>query len=241
MPARINILERVIQAIAVSIQGLRILVVLHYGIRAYEPAYRRIIISSVVVVQAGIVQPLAGKQLVRIYSPLTISTDSKGATLVFYPHGNLVLATGWAGREEKISRDQDARLLIRILSQWDMNHYTPLFISEGNTEQKHLAIGRSDYLNVVYNKALKGMGNSLVIYGWAFRDQDTHILKALDRQQPARIAVSVYMQNPEWQDYCNHVKTAIDSCHNLKHCHLDFFDSDSDELWTKCTSFQQMP
>ncbi|MFA5374465.1 MAG: DUF4917 family protein [Dehalococcoidia bacterium] len=173
-----------------------------------------------------------------MYEPIS---SAKGATLVFYPHGNLVLAKGWVGKEEKISKDRSDCLLSEILSQWNMNHYTPLFISEGNTEQKHLAIGRSDYLNVVYNKVLPDVGDSLVIYGWAFGDQDAHILKALDRHQPARIAVSVHMHNDEWRDYCHHVKAAIDSCYRLKHCHLDFFDSESEEVWMKCTRFKHPP
>ena len=114
-----------------------------------------------------------------------------------------------------------------------MSHYTPLFITEGNTEQKRLAIGRSDYLNVVYNKVIPDLGKSLAIYGWAFGDQDEHILKALDRQPPERIAVSVYMQNDEWRDYCNRIKDALASHHKLKYCHLDFFDSESEEAWMK--------
>jgi hypothetical protein len=54
---------------------------LHSAIRAYKPPYRRIVVAGVVKVQAGVVQPLAGKQLVRIYSALTISADSKGESI----------------------------------------------------------------------------------------------------------------------------------------------------------------
>jgi hypothetical protein len=173
-----------------------------------------------------------------MYAPIG---SAKGATLVFYPHGNLVLATEWVGQEEKISKDNSDCLLNQIVSKWNVNHYTPLFISEGSTEQKHLAIGRNDYLNVVYNGVLRDIGKSLVIYGWAFGNQDEHILRALDRQQPERIAVSVYMQSAEWLDYCNHVKTAVASCHKLKYSRLDFFDAESEEVWTKCTSFKIAP
>ena len=66
MPARINVLQWIVIAIAIPIETLRVPIVRHNRIRAYKPANRRIIIAGVVVVQAGIVQPLAGEQLVRI-------------------------------------------------------------------------------------------------------------------------------------------------------------------------------
>ena len=66
MSRGINIFQRVVIAIAVSIQCLWVFIVLHNGIRTDKPANRRIIVAGVVVVQAGIIQPLAGEQLVRI-------------------------------------------------------------------------------------------------------------------------------------------------------------------------------
>jgi len=66
MSCRINVFQRIVIAVAVSIQRLWIFIVRHNRIRADKPPNRRIVVAGVVVVQAGIVQPLAGKQLVRI-------------------------------------------------------------------------------------------------------------------------------------------------------------------------------
>jgi hypothetical protein len=45
---------------------LRGFIIRHNRIRTDEPANRRVVVAGVVVVQAGIVQPLAGEQLVRV-------------------------------------------------------------------------------------------------------------------------------------------------------------------------------
>ena len=69
-----------------------------------------------------------------------------GTTLVFYPHGNLVLATNFLGQETKICSDQQADLLENIIRQWKIEDSTPLFVSEGSSDQKLGAIHRNGYL-----------------------------------------------------------------------------------------------
>ena len=61
MPRRVHILQRVVNTIAVTVQGLGIGGTLHNDIRADEPAGYRVIVARAVVVQAGAVQPLSGE------------------------------------------------------------------------------------------------------------------------------------------------------------------------------------
>jgi hypothetical protein len=59
-----------------------------------------------------------------------------GSTLVFYPHGNLVLATDLFGEERKIVRDDFDNLLDTVVRKWQSGNYTPLFVSEGDFSAK---------------------------------------------------------------------------------------------------------
>ncbi|RLG15217.1 DUF4917 domain-containing protein [Candidatus Pacearchaeota archaeon] len=118
--------------------------------------------------------------------------DSYNSTLVFYPHGNLVLATDSYGNEIKITRANDLYLLDTIVKRWRRRNYSPLFVSEGKSSQKLKAIRRSSYLNTVYDSVLPNLGKTIVIYGWSIGDNDKHILKKILKRKVGRIAISVF-------------------------------------------------
>ena len=61
MPARVNIPQRIVQAIAVPVKALGIEWCRHYGIRADKPPYGSVIVPCIIVVQPGGVKPLAGE------------------------------------------------------------------------------------------------------------------------------------------------------------------------------------
>jgi hypothetical protein len=116
-----------------------------------------------------------------------------GATLVFYPHGNLMLATSLSGEETKLSAEQPfGRLLDRVIRAWETQDRLPLFVSEGETQQKHAAISRSGYLSTVYNDVMTKIGPSVTIYGWSMAENDDHILRRVCSPKISRIAVSVH-------------------------------------------------
>lgn len=148
-----------------------------------------------------------------------------GATLVFYPHGNLVLARDFDETERKISTGGFQGLLDQILAEWESESTVPLFVCDGTSEQKVKSIGGSDYLQRVYREVLPAMGDSLVVYGWAMGEQEAHILQKLTQGRPKRIAVSVYQQN---EVYMRHVAD------KLREANLPepvFFDSASPGCW----------
>lgn len=79
--------------------------------------------------------------------------SDKHVTLVFYPHGNLILAKNKMGGEFKIStnqRDQKS-LLDSIFYTWENAECTPLFICEGTSQQKLNAINSTPYLKQFSN------------------------------------------------------------------------------------------
>lgn len=72
-------------------------------------------------------------------------------TLVFYPHGSLILLTDENNAELKIKLKNRDNLLDEIANKWN-EKYVPLFVSEGDSTQKEKAIKRSSYLNFIYEK-----------------------------------------------------------------------------------------
>lgn len=128
--------------------------------------------------------------------PYAPATD---ATLVFYPHGNLITARKDNYTEQKLAAagGNTIGLLDRILEQWEGGSVAPLFVCEGTSEHKKQAIANSGYLTRVFREVIPTISPSLVIYGWNISDQDRHILEQLKRAQHRliRVAVSVYGQD----------------------------------------------
>jgi len=163
--------------------------------------------------------------------------DVRGATLVFYPHGNLVLASDFSGREVKICSDEQADLLDTIVRRWSLSDCTPLFVSEGTTSQKSQAIQRNAYLRTISNTVLPKLGkhqDPIAVYGWSIGDQDSHLLAAIGRNEPSRLAVSVHMASESWEDFCAHIRRALNSTHGFAGTSLFFYDSDSPDCWVNC-------
>lgn len=151
----------------------------------------------------------------------------KSTTLVFYPHGNLILSRDNIESEFKLS-NVDGCLLDSILKAWRSEQCVPLFVCEGESYQKIKAIESSNYLNVVYREVYKDVGRKLVVYGWGIGKQDEYILKKLASSEVESIAVSVYGNN---QDYCRRVIHTIFENISMRKVRVEFFDSESQGCW----------
>jgi hypothetical protein len=123
----------------------------------------------------------------RLRKPLGVART----TLVFYPHGNLSLATDVVGRERKLTARLDKDLLRTILTAWQEGNDLPLFVSEGRTKQKHDAILRSAYLTTVYNAVMSKVSESVAIFGANLGPVDDHILNQPLSVHSANCQVSV--------------------------------------------------
>ncbi|MEA5470847.1 DUF4917 family protein [Spirulina sp. 06S082] len=179
------------------------------------------------------------------------NNGNSDATLVFYLHGNLVLATDLYGQEVKLDTKDpadDANVLIDlVVEKWESGNYLPLFVSEGTSEQKIKSINRSPYLKNVYEKALKDLGKTLVIYGWSMGEQDEHILKEIcSNRKLKKIAISVRKTDNETEnnEKMEKFKTIIEyQCKKINQNlasnkkpqvpvpELKFFDSASPKCW----------
>ena len=154
---------------------------------------------------------------------------AEGATLMFYPHGNLITARKNNYTERKLSTGggSSAALLDHILEEWEGGEVVPLFVSEGTSDHKKRAIGSSEYLTKIFWEVIPSIEGALVIYGWSISDQDDHILEQIKMAQPqlSRIAVSVYGEN---QEDANRMQSKLEAAGFNEPV---FFDSSSSGCW----------
>ena len=156
-------------------------------------------------------------------------------TLIFYPHGNLILAANLAGEETKITRNNESeRILDRIVTIWEAEDVIPLFVSEGSSTQKLRSIRRSRYLSTVYDSIMtEEVGDYVATIGWSLSDNDDHILRQLLRGEVKRVAVSVYTAGKSRQtinDYCTEVRMKVRK-HGGRKVEISFFDVQSHGCW----------
>ena len=155
------------------------------------------------------------------------------STLVFYPHGNLALAMDLNGRETKLTASAPSNLLETVTSKWGSGKYTPLFVSEGLSEQKVAAINGSHYLKTVHDSVLPRLGKRVAIFGWSFSESDKHILRAICGYELEAVAVSVHPSTPNREDKCAEIKRRIKDASNGCSIKVVFFDANSQRCWLK--------
>lgn len=158
---------------------------------------------------------------------------NRRTTLVFYPHGSLFLGVDAFGTEEKIV--SDSRRLVDVITQkWQVGGVTPLFVSEGSAGDKLRAIRRNGYLNYVYTERLSQRPDTpetLVIYGWSISDQDDHIVDALRKSRPKRVAVSFFAGNPNWRNEVQKTLLRLKQGFGIRERDVVFFRSDDVGAW----------
>jgi hypothetical protein len=157
----------------------------------------------------------------------------QNATLVFYPHGHLALLSDRSDSEIKISADS-ASLIDTISEAWKQSGNRPLFVSEGNKEDKLTSINRSQYLRCTLRE-MKQKKESITIYGWSMSQQDSHLLEAICESGAQRIAISIH-ETPEEATELKVVRATnkITEMYTLLNAQLpaiEFFRSDSPGCW----------
>lgn len=164
------------------------------------------------------------------WSSLRKPLRADGTTLLFYGHGNLILARDKFGEEIKIAAE-GGDLLSKITSKWENEGYSPLFITEGTAPQKLKAIRRSKYLSIVYNEVLTSFeGKDVVVYGLSFQRNDRHILEALKKGPPKTVAVSIY--RPDTNDAKPQMdKIRIEIKEYCPNTAVVFFDASDEGCW----------
>ena len=154
--------------------------------------------------------------------------SQKRVSLVFFPHGSLILCRNSVETELKISRQADD-LLESILKHWQTEQFIPLFVSEGTRFQKVSAIQNSYYLSTIYREVFPAPKDNITIYGWSFGEQDIHILQKMAHSGIRRVAISVFGND---QDHCKRFDHIVRDILGPG-IHVDFFHSQSKGCWNQ--------
>jgi hypothetical protein len=152
---------------------------------------------------------------------------AEGATLFFYPHGNLVLHHHEFSSVKKITVGKADDLLESILGKWEKKDLAPAFVCEGTQESKEQSISSCDYLEKVFYEVLTNLETNLVIYGWAMAEQDGHLIEQISKSKPKNVAVSVHNNDEVFMGQVQKQLTAI----GVKK--VIFFDSQSPGAWNQ--------
>lgn len=112
-----------------------------------------------------------------VFDPHDVEVWGK-ATELYFLHGGLHLLHLADGRTRKRRATMRGNLLETFGDVPD--DATPLFVSEGASEDKLAAIRRSEYLSFVL-RAFEDVKEPLVVFGHSLSDQDQHIVDVLQR------------------------------------------------------------
>jgi hypothetical protein len=159
--------------------------------------------------------------------------DNDSSTMVFYPHGSLLLYQTRSRKDErKIISSKEDRLLKTITDFWARNDGNPIFVCEGDSDRKLEAISGSKYLNHVYQNELPRAGKTLTIYGWGMGVQDAHIVKQLVKGGYRKIAMSIHTQDKSQNQLEQEMSTYLQKLKKIVSPeNVEFFDAASDGCW----------
>lgn len=150
--------------------------------------------------------------------------NAGGATLFFYPHGNLCLGSYSDGTERKVGAGGE-NLLQTIVDAWRSAVAVPLFVCEGTSDHKLRALGASNYLQHVHLEVLRDFKESVTFYGSSFSAQDVHVLDQVAQSAAHKAAVGVY-----GEDY-GLVERAEKLLKERNFNEIAFFDAQSSGAW----------
>lgn len=128
------------------------------------------------------------------YKILYDSIDERKVSLVFYPHGNIILANDLQD-DIPIKILDSSNLLETINSKWASKVFSPLIVCEGETKSKIEAIESNPYTNLVFHAVLPNLhreNKNITILGWSLDKSDQHILRQILRNKPESLAISYY-------------------------------------------------
>jgi hypothetical protein len=152
---------------------------------------------------------------------LGIGDEFANCRKIYYLHGALFLYHDFQGTYKIAKGDHDGEYINMLRIEIE-NGNSPLFIAEGNSQDKLNAINRNYYLRSC-SQALKVSNKDLlVIYGSSFNNNDSHITGWINQSKPKSIAISIYTTNKDE----NTLKEEMSRLNNLfVNSQIAFYDS----------------
>lgn len=157
--------------------------------------------------------------------------DSFKQQNIHYLHGGLHLFDSGSELQKFTWINTGVRLIDQVREAMDRELF-PVFVSEGESQQKLACIRHSAYLSRA-ERSLYGLGNSLFVFGHSMADSDAHVLRAIQRSKVKKLLVGVFgdpssAANQQIVTRTNHL---ADTRPKSKPLEVHFYDAASASVW----------
>lgn len=150
---------------------------------------------------------------------------------LFYLHGALHLYD--AGPQlQKYTWNNTRIALIEQIRDALAQHFYPLIVAEGTSDEKMDRIQHSNYLGRGY-RSFAAIGGSLFVYGHGMGDNDDHWYRLIQRGKIRKLFVGLY-GDPQTPNNLNLIAKATrlpDGRPRRSPLEVTFFDSESAQVW----------
>ncbi len=140
---------------------------------------------------------------------------------VYYLHGALFLYHDERGITYKFRKGGEDDEYIRMLRIEIDNGNIPLFVAEGQSNDKLTAINNNYYLRMC-SQALKVERTDLVVYGFSFGRSDNHIIGWINQSKPKNVITSIYTEGKDEKELKDEMSRITNLFGNSR---VEFFDS----------------
>jgi hypothetical protein len=150
---------------------------------------------------------------------------------VHFLHGSLHIFDGGTEIQKYTWSNTGIRLIAQVRDALERDLY-PLFVSEGESDQKLGRIRHSDFLSKA-SRSFVSIGGTLFIYGHSLDANDEHIIRLIPKSNVKQLFVSIY-GDPQSKDN-QRVITRANSLplERKKKTPLDvhFYDAETAQVW----------
>lgn len=164
-----------------------------------------------------------------------VTWDSSAHTqCIYYLHGGLHIYNAGAEIQKYTWCNTGLALLDQIRAALNEEKY-PIFVAEGDSDQKMTRINRSSFLGRAY-RSFENIGGALFAYGMSFGDSDQHIMRAIVRSKVENLVVSLFGDSDsEWNKAIVRVVEGLaderKQIPRKKPLKVTFFDASSAKVW----------
>ncbi|MGR6342342.1 DUF4917 family protein [Priestia megaterium] len=136
---------------------------------------------------------LFGKQP-KEYLHFKKEKETLKATKLYFLHGGLHLFMDKSGDVRKVVRTNESELLLDAIESSINEGNLPLYVAEGNSDDKYKVIQSNTYLEHCYN-SFKNLNGYLTIFGQNLGKSDNHLINAINQSKIKKVAFGIYDVN----------------------------------------------
>jgi hypothetical protein len=165
---------------------------------------------------------------------VTWDVQKTGTQTIHYLHGALHIFDAGAEVQKYTWCNTQVALIDQIRRALAENRF-PLFVAEGNQNEKLDRIQHSGLLNRAY-RSFASITGALFIFGHSLAENDEHILKLIDRGKVSRVCIGIYGTSDNAANQRIIERANLFQVRRAEHrqrfpVQVDFFDAASARVW----------